>query len=800
MMAQLSFDLTNIVGQPTRTRADDVRMMFEPYNRTLQQWQMAKNDVSRVPGVNRLAFLQTQQQALLKQSSELATRLRNQQTAYLSSLNAARTAAIKAGGRGRGGPDPLKARELAIDAYKAAGQLQPESALGDFAMGMGTLDASLLPIATKLATTPDARESLRSGKAIGKLASLQLGEEEGKAFAASKAGYLNGEPPPNEMIGKAKRIADAVGMLNATMTASQGTIPASERAQVQAAIAKMYNLDAADVTADSLENTRNAVQAYEKDVAKDPQERTALQQLGAELAAMSGGAGAAGAGVGAQVDIPEIPKLSPDKQAALDKYLAALSDDGIAQVGERVGAAYQVGGTIEDDRLTEQDVAAGKAAYEEARETGAFTPEQAPLFDRRYVSLLRQQAESAETVARQQEAVLSDYEMDAVGRQRAMARQFLDMQNAAEGLRVPLAYEAYGSTFERQVMGEMMDIVRKEGELVYDTGALPTDRERRLGGRGSAARAPHRFAKQLYSMDQSRPGGVRQSDVIPLINKRFRDPRDQERALAYFLAMKEVDSIRSQTGARVEPGQPVQVAQEAQAAMQAVRPTPTPAAGTARRVATAPAPVVETPADALGLTTPSAEEFRRRGVTRQLDPSKFPHRIGESYDPLLGTGESPVDESVYPVDESVYSEEEAQADRTLAAMQAGMGRALRNSYFRQPDVMAPGSDFGGFSEAADVEAIPQTIDSMPAIIGPVTGLNMNDLASYEGKYGPAASLEYRKDMDAMTQGTGQDLQRILPRDLYELDFSQPYNGQVNAPQAGMNGNRNTGMPTKVQGR
>ena len=599
-MAQLSFDLSGIVGQQPMTRADDVRAMFEPYNRTIQQWQMAKNDVSRVPGVNRLAMLQAQQQVIVKQAEQMATRLRNQQTAQLAALNTARTAAIKASSRGGGGGGGDKNIKNMIDAFKAAGQLKADNPLADFVQALGTLDASLTPVAAAIAQDPDAIKSLRQGQKKA-FTALKLDAEQAKAISSSRLGYFNDKDPQNKLLSTAKKIGDATALLGATIELSQGALRADDVEAARSAIADYYGLKVEQVSAEALADVQGQVRQYSENVARDPVERKALQEIGFALqqGAMGGGRGGGGGGGGARVAIPSIPKLSPAKQAALDKYLAALSDDGIAKVGELVGAGMQVGGMMADDRLTQEDITAGIAAYEEARRTGAYTPEQAPLFERRYISLLRQQAEGAENVARQQEGVLQDYEMDAVGRQRAMARQFLDLQNAAEGLRVPLAYEAYGSTFERQVMGEMMDIVRKEGELVYDTGALPMDRERGLGGRGSSARAPHRFAKQLYSMDKSRPGGVQQSDVIPLINKRFRDPRDQERALAYFLAMKEVDSIRAQTGARVEPGQPGQVVQEAQAAMQSVQPTPTPAAGVAGRGATRPtaAPAVETPSD-----------------------------------------------------------------------------------------------------------------------------------------------------------------------------------------------------------
>ena len=183
-MAQLSFDLSGIVGQQPMTRADDVRAMFEPYNRTIQQWQMAKNDVSRVPGVNRLAMLQAQQQVIVKQAEQMATRLRNQQTAQLAALNTARTAAIKASSRGGGGGGGNNVKN-AIDALKEAGKLKADNPLADFVQALGTLDASLTPVAAAIAQDPDAIKSLRQGQKKA-FTALKLDAEQAKAISSSR--------------------------------------------------------------------------------------------------------------------------------------------------------------------------------------------------------------------------------------------------------------------------------------------------------------------------------------------------------------------------------------------------------------------------------------------------------------------------------------------------------------------------------------------------------------------------------------------------------------------------------------
>ena len=804
----ISFDLGNITGAPQRTRADDVRAMFEPYNRTMQQWEMAKADVSRVSGAPRLQVLQQRYDTMKSELDSMASALKAEQSAVLSNIAAQRSAALKAGGRSGGlsAKDKLKALELGINAYKGAGALQPETGLRDFAAGMGTLDASLMPIASKIALDPEFRESMRTPGATFALTSLQLGEEEGKAFSSSRAGYINGQDPGEESLRRAKKIGDAVGLVNATMEFSGGVgdITPKQRAGVEAAIAEMYGLKPGDLSAESLEKVRNVVQMVAQDTAQDSTERTALQQLGAELTNLAAGGGAAGGGgsAAARVRIPNIPRLSPQMQADLEKYLTALSDDGMVVAGELTGMGHL---------LTEDDIQRGKAAYDEAKRIRAYAPGQASLFNDTYLTRLRQLSDRNEKVLRQTTAVLDDYEMDSVQRQQIMARQFLDAENMAEGLRVPLDYEAYGSAFERDVMGEMMDIVQKEGELVYETGALPADRERRLGGRGSSARAPHRFAKQMYSMDKSRAGGVGEADIIPLINKRFRDPRDQERALAYFLAMKEVDTIRAQTRRPVEAGQPMKVAAQLERTVQPEAPAPLPQGRT--RGVQAAAPVAP---------PPDFGTQRNRQLPSFRMESPDPLNVGESSlaeelpyyplgiespmtddDALVGRMQGLGQRAVGLLDPYLTSSDEIAAEQ-VAEMQGQMGSALSTvgrNIRRGPvtglNIDRPEDYTARYGPGADLDFYRQDLAARGTLTGEVTGLDMRSPEAYTDQYGPGADLDfYRQDQSA--NRTPMANPRYLARDAFLFDVEQPYDGQVNAPQAGMNGSRNTGAPRKMR--
>jgi hypothetical protein len=723
-MAQLSFDLSGIVGQQPRTRADDVRAMFEPYNRTMQQYQMAKNDVSRVAGAPRLQMLQEAATGLKRDNDALAARLRTQQQQYLTALNTQRTAAIKANARGGPrGPD-FKA---ATEAFKAAGQLISENPIADFAQSMGVLDASLAPVAAALATNPDVVEGLRQNQKVS-LAKLQLSDEDSQAISKSRLGYFGNEAPKPELA-RAKKISDAVGLFNATVELSQG-VTSEQREAFRSGIADFYGLNAEDVSAERLESVRRDVQKYAQDVQKDPTERKALQDIGfAAMGLDPGGAPRAGVGGGARVKVPDIPRLPAGQQMALEKFLTALSDDGIARVGEETGMGY---------RLTQADIDAGRAAYAEAKRLRAYTPEQAPFFSDQFLAKMRQYATGMEGVARQQDVVLNQYEMDSVQRGQLMAQQFLDAQNAAEGLRVPLAYEAYDTAFERDVMGEMMDIVRKEGEKVFDTGSLPTDRERRLGGRGSAARAPHRFAKQLYSMDQSRP--IPPSDVIPLINKRFRDPRDQERALAYFFAMKEVDAIRADTRRPVQPMQPGEVAQQGETAMQEVQRIP---------------PFVQAMMDAEAVSSPAP----------------------------LAVSQAPRDYSVDP-----YFETRDATRFDEAQMVDGARSALRFDETQMADGSAP---IVGYETVLDQPTPAPVVGGESVPVGvPRTEQRFDETRLLEGAM-PIIGQESVIEPQASVY--------LTPRAFYLNDIGgpQPFGAQARAPLVGPAGSRNYGMPQKL---
>ncbi len=454
-------------------------------------------------------------------------------------------------------------------------------------------------------------------------------------------------------------------------------------------------------------------------------------------------------------------KLPVEMQADLERYLTALSNDGIARAGEETGMGYI---------MTAADIEAGRAAYQEAKRLGAYTIEQAPLFNDLFLAKVRQSATSREALSRQREGVLSDYEMTGVERQQQVARQFLDMRNAAEGLRVALPYEMYGSAYERDVMGEMMDIVQKEGDLVFESTSLPTDRERRLGGRGSKARKPHQFAKQLYSMDKARPGGVSQAEVIPLINKRFRDPRQQEVALAYFLAMKEVELMGQQTGRKVEP---MDVDETLAIAEQVVTPPPPP-----------------TPAAA-----PATRTERRLPRATDVTPGSW--RCWR--DPCRRVGN--------PLADGTAAMQAAMADKLnyVSAAEPGLQYMPAGAAFERP---AGASDSQVAMAETDPAFNPET--GAPIYMGgqygitpasPTLGFGAMvqdpNLTFSEAEDAPTDVELLGQEIDIQNQGRLNESGRFLPRDAFLLD-PQPYNRQVrNALLPGPPGSRNVGNRRKL---
>jgi hypothetical protein len=799
-MAALTFDLSGILGPQPATRADDVRSMFDGYNRTMQYWEAAKADVSRVPGVPRMNMLEQRYNEIKKEQDDLATRLRAAKTQALADQSALRSAAIKSGRRGGSGMNAIEQGRKLLD---TATKYEADVPGMELSTSFGKLPLNLAAVAQGAALTPAQVENIRSGKPMN-VSTLNLGEETSKAFAQSKLGFVAGAS--DETTRKYKKISDAAGMVEAVVNLSGGGL---NRDEAVASVAATYpGVDPADLEPGRLNELRGAVTRHVETLrpAQSPAQ-AALEARGIGL--LSGGMGGGGRG---GISASQLKALSPAKlpvemQADLERYLTALSNDGIARAGEETGMGYI---------MTAADIEVGRAAYQEAKRLGAYTIEQAPLFNDLFLAKVRQGATSRETLGRQRNAVLSDYEMTGVERQQQVARQFLDMRNAAEGLRVALPYEMYGSAHERDVMGEMMDIVQKEGDLVFESTSLPTDRERRLGGRGSKARKPHQFAKQLYSMDKARPGGVSQAEVIPLINKRFRDPRQQEVALAYFLAMKEVELMGQQTGRKVEP---MDVDETLAIAERVVTPPtpptpPTPAAPpptrTERRLPRAAD--VAPPRGEIGETL--VDEFGNPltdGMQGETLVDEFGNPLTDGMQGALATssavdgltllGESMKDMPAVEIDRQSTDYRDPYAPTVANLGSHTVPRTYRDA---RPPQVPPGLGLEGYDQVV-VPFVGQGLglegyDQVVPIVGQGLGLEGYQNAVPGAAYENLSSdqiLMLQGEMGSQNTGRLNESGRYLPRDAFLLD-PQPYNRQVrNALLPGPPGSRNVGNRRKL---
>ena len=264
----------------------------------------------------------------------------------------------------------------------------------------------------------------------------------------------------------------------------------------------------------------------------------------------------AGKGAAAAVSAQEKAKqLTPQESADLRLYLAALANDGIANLEE--GETVLTGGR--EVALSPEQIAKGKQAYDKAKKHGTFRAEDAAWFDDELLKMYKDKVERGAEADAKRAMAIGRAERTPEEVRREAAEQFVRTATAARDLEdyVPLDTPGVNSAFEATVMGGASHIARREGKGVFDLKAAHEDRARRLGGPGPLAQTPLRKAQDAFRL----AGG---SETAPMSDEQFgkaaqalrqrfkRNPDRAEQALQYLFAMQLV-STQQRDGQSADP-------------------------------------------------------------------------------------------------------------------------------------------------------------------------------------------------------------------------------------------------------
>ena len=252
--------------------------------------------------------------------------------------------------------------------------------------------------------------------------------------------------------------------------------------------------------------------------------------------------------------------LSEAERLAVQRYIDALADDGVAKP-EEYGEGFE----------------AGEAAYEKAANLGLYTRAQAPYFNNEFLKRLGSVAQLKTEEGETRQQFLEREERTPAEIEREQARLFLESEARARGL-IFLDPRDYPDKprWWLDTVPRAMRIVREEGvdALLADvTTEQGEQRQRRPG----FTQDPAEYGRTLALTTK-----ITGTEARALAQKKFKNDERADVALDYFYATRGAQNRRATMTQ-------AQLKQEAAQAKQA--PPPTPAAP-----APAPPPAAPTPA------------------------------------------------------------------------------------------------------------------------------------------------------------------------------------------------------------
>lgn len=517
---------------PPDTLGNAIFYRYYPYQATLARWDRTSAEAAANPYTIRLQMLQQQLETERAELMQMMRTLSAGATPMELRLEAEQRAALARAGRRGGGGGGGGSRDFLVDLERG------QRIIGGGVKTQGVFPFEAADLAGGGAPAPSAAATRFNAEAAATLGSLPLARRAAAvaAYAASgdvaaiKRGYVDGVP-------------DAAGLAAARNLVEQGATP-EDAARIyglpegssDVLTAEGYAAATAALGGAGLQEPASA--GFAEDISAMAMEELRRRQSGA---GRGGGRGAGGGGATVQAVDPD-KVLSDTERLAVQRYIEALADDGVA-------TAEEYGDGFEE----------AKAAYTKAANLGEYTRAQAPYFNPEFLNRLGTVARTKTAEEEQRGKFLEREERTPAEIEREQAKLFLESEMRAQGL-VYLDPADYPD-----VAPWRLDTVPRAMRVLRDEGADALLAELKPGIKVD----PREYGRMLANME-----GVTGDEARSQAQKKFKNDERADLALDYFFATKAAQQRRSQMTRAQE--------QAAEAAATAA-PAPAPAPAEQRR-------------------------------------------------------------------------------------------------------------------------------------------------------------------------------------------------------------------------
>lgn len=498
---------------PPDTLGNAIFYRYYPYQATLARWDRTSAEAAANPYTIRLQMLQQQLETeraelmqMMRVLSAGATPMELRQEAETRAALARAGRRGGGGGGGRGGPmDELRALDIASGIVSEAGGTVLRAPGMNLRAGVGGLQAPSNAVVrfnaeaerTLAAADPARRAAMAAALAAdSRIAPVTARGAEGEvsldAVSAARQAVIQGIEP--ELAG----IIYGVPPETATEAGFQ-TIKQSLQGATEGGVAA----PSTDPLAGPL-----AERAAE----------IALQYATGAGAGRGGGRGAGGGGATVEAVDPD-KVLSDTERLAVQQYIQALADDGVA-------TAEEYGDGFEE----------AKAAYTKAANLGEYTRAQAPYFNPEFLNRLGTVARTKTAEEEQRGRFLTREERTPAEIEREQAKLFLESEMRAQGL-VYLDPADYPD-----VAPWRLDTVPRAMRVLRDEGADALLAELTPGIKVD----PREYGRMLANMKNEKGEEVKGDEAREKAQKKFKNDERADLALDYFFATKAAQQRRGQ--------------------------------------------------------------------------------------------------------------------------------------------------------------------------------------------------------------------------------------------------------------
>jgi hypothetical protein len=474
----------NAVDQPLLDEPVDplgkiIYWRYFPYDQTRINWERAKEQAAANPYATRYALLSAEVDAQRKSFDAYLKAIQDERTLLEQKQEAERAKSNRRGGGGGGGGDLTTQQELAgWKNVRAQDELQLRETQDLRAEKKAAAEKIGVPDASILNPNLELANLVRDNRARG------YSEDQIVASLASA------KSDPANAIGKMSQSQDVSARAAAAVHLSNLLVQAGETpAAAKAYAAGTYNVTPGAVDQDKLDAARE----YELGQAASLTLGTSDARL-KETEILNRPRRSGTGKTKEQIAAEKAATLDPLEQAAVQRYVKALSDDYYANKSD-IGP-----GRPFKDRA---EALAGKAAYDKAAGLGLYTRAQAPYFS---PAFLQKGRDLQVAQARQAEMETRFTEREARNPrevEQEQARLFLESQRVLRGepMPIPEPTDEAGKAWYQETkakrpwlldsMARANQILREEGDAVLD-GGMSEARRRRLTGEAKAERQTRR--------------------------------------------------------------------------------------------------------------------------------------------------------------------------------------------------------------------------------------------------------------------------------------------------------------------